>query len=248
VIEIRGLSHRFSNGKLGLEDISLDLQSGSFALLAGANGSGKTLLFKHILGLLRPSSGAILYRGKPLKKQLKLLRKETGMIWQESDIQIIGQTVGEEVGFGLSNQGIKKAEIDRRVQAALKRVHLDKPLDFPCGVLSGGEKRRLIMATMIAEEKQVLLLDEPFTGLDWAGVRDFLQVLLDFHRQGGTIFLISHDLDKFFGHVEQVFLLSQGRLAAQGSPLEIWPHLKDQQVHPPHLPREEYQKATWLTH
>jgi biotin transport system ATP-binding protein len=78
VIEIRGLSHRFSNGKLGLEDISLDLQSGSFALLAGANGSGKTLLFKHILGLLRPSSGAILYRGKPLKNSLSFYGRKPG--------------------------------------------------------------------------------------------------------------------------------------------------------------------------
>jgi biotin transport system ATP-binding protein len=246
MIRIEGLSHRFSDGSHGLWEVSLKVREGQFALLAGANGSGKTLLFKHLLGIMKPTEGQIFYQEQPLRKCLKVFRRDTGMIWQESDVQIIGQTVAEEVGFGLRNQGVPEEEIQLRVHEALQQVHLDKDPDFPSGVLSGGEKRRLIMASMIAERKKVLLLDEPFSGLDWTGVRDFLSVLLTFHQKGGTILLISHDLDKFLGHVEQVFLLNQGRLIHQGSPVEIWSQLLPNEVHPPHTAPEDYQKATWL--
>jgi len=245
ILEIQGLGKTFPQGVLGLKDINIQLEKGGFYLLAGANGSGKTLILKHILGLTRPTEGRIFFQGKNIKSCLQDLRKKIGMIWQESELQIIGQTLEEEIGFSLKHQGMAGEKVRERVEQALKLVNLNKPSSFPCGFLSGGEKRRLVMATMIAEEKELLLLDEPFTGLDWQGVRDFIQVLLQFQKRGGTILLISHDLDKFLAHVDYGFLLKEGRVHAQGTVQELWPHFQNCQVYPPHTGALHYKNATW---
>jgi len=218
IIDIRNLSHRFSNGQTGLKDISLSVDSGEFVILAGLNGSGKTTLIKHLNGLLMPSRGAVFIDGVPVKQNILNARKQVGMVFQDADSQIVGETVYADVAFGPENLGLSRDEIHRRVMAALEKVGLQHLGDSRPHRLSGGEKKRLAIAGVLAMTPRILVFDEPFANLDYSGTLQILSHIIDLHAAGITIFVSSHDLDWFIKPATRLILMEKGQIAGDGKP------------------------------
>lgn len=216
IIEVSHLSHRFSDGGLGIDDISLKIIKGEFVVVAGHNGSGKTTLFRHLNGLLKPDTGDVKLNGISVFADILRARQMVGLVFQDSDSQIVGETVYEDVAFGPENLCLSPAEVNRRVTSALYAVGLEHLADQKSHRLSGGEKRRLAIAGILAMEPQVLVLDEPFANLDYSGMLQVLTRIASLHQAGKTIILSTHDLDKTMGHAGRLILMKNGSIVKDG--------------------------------
>ena len=221
IIEIENLSHRFEDGTVGLDGISLQIEEGAFVVVAGPNGSGKTTLIRHLNGLLLPTNGSVKLDGVPVKQNLLRARCLVGMMFQDADSQIVGETVYEDVAFGPENLRLKRNQIGERVTQALDAVGLTDFADQSPHLLSGGEKRRLAIAGILAMEPKVIALDEPFASLDYPGVKQVLTQILTLHQSGHTILVITHDLEKVIAHADRLIIMQKGQIARDGVPDEI---------------------------
>ena len=161
IIEIENLSHRFANGVLGIDDINLAVKKGEFLVIAGRNGSGKTTLLRHLNGLLLPNTGTIKLAGIPVSQDLIRARQVVGMVFQDAESQIVGETVYDDVAFGPENLCLARDEIKQRVQASLEAVGLTGLADQRPHTLSGGEKRRVNIAVGLLNDPDILYFDEP---------------------------------------------------------------------------------------
>jgi biotin transport system ATP-binding protein len=218
MIEIVNLSHRFGNGTLGLDKINLSIKQGTFVVIGGLNGSGKTTLLKHLNGLLLPHTGMVRINGVPVSENLMRARQIVGMVFQDADSQIVGETVVDDVAFGPENLRLNRDEIEKRVSEALKRVGLIDVDDQRPHVLSGGEKRRLAIAGILAMEPQVLVFDEPFSNLDYPGIQQVLEQILSLHRSGHTILIATHDLEDVIAYADRLILMKDGTVVKDGRP------------------------------
>ena len=221
IIEIEDLSHRFSDGTLGLECINLGVREGAFVVVAGANGSGKTTLIRHLNGLLLPTSGCVKLAGTTVEKDLLRARRLVGMMFQDADSQIVGETVYEDVAFGPENLRLERHLIDERVTHALDAVGLRGFADRRPHLLSGGEKRRLAIAGILAMEPRVIAFDEPFASLDYPGVKQVLKHILALHQTGHTVLVVTHDLEKVLSHADRLIIMQKGKIMRDGAPAEI---------------------------
>ncbi len=217
-IEIQNLSHRFDNGVMGIDNINLNIGAGEFVVFAGMNGSGKTTLLRHLNGLLTPSSGGVRLDGIGVADDPKRARQLVGMVFQNADSQIVGETVYDDVAFGPENLGLDPATIAKRVKRALEAVNLSAHANQRPHLLSGGEKRRLAIAGVLAMGSQVLVFDEPFSNLDYPGVRQVLNQIVSLHRAGRTILIATHDLEKVIYHAQRLVILREGRIVQDGPP------------------------------
>lgn len=224
VLELRGLRHVFPNGKAALDGVNLSFQAGTFVVLAGRNGSGKTVLMRHLNGLARPTSGEVLLEGSPVLDDLQGARRRIGLVFQDADAQIVGQTVARDAAFGPENLRLPREVIRERVKTALETTGLVGFDERRPHTLSGGEKRRLAVAGVLTMNPDILVLDEPFTGLDWPGCAALLEVLERFHASGKTVLVITHDLDKVLAHADRLILMEEGRIRADGPPSEVVDH------------------------
>ncbi|HSO09393.1 MAG TPA: ABC transporter ATP-binding protein [Desulfoprunum sp.] len=218
IIKITGLSHRYPDGRTSLEGIDLSIAGGSFVVLAGANGAGKSTLLKHLNGLLRPQQGTVEIAGVPVQQDLRHARRIVGMVFQDADSQIVGETVYDDAAFGPENLNWPAARIRESVDAALELVGLGMLRDRSPHLLSGGEKRRLAIAGVLAMAPEVIVLDEPFANLDYDGVRQVLAHIVALHGDGRTIIVCVHDLEKVLAHAQRLIILQRGRIAADGPP------------------------------
>jgi len=218
IIQVENLVHRFADGTVGLDRVSLDVVEGTFVILAGANGSGKTTLLRHLNGLLRPTSGTVRVGGVAVQKDPLRARTLVGMMFQDADSQIVGETVYADVAFGPENLKLGRAEIDRRVQEALEVTGLVHLAEKRPHLLSGGEKRRLAIAGILAMQPRVIVFDEPFSNLDYPGVRQVLEQILKLHRSGQTIVLTTHDLEKVLAHADRLVFMRGGKIECDGPP------------------------------
>lgn len=175
MIEIRNLHHHYPDGTRALNGINLNIPKGEFLLICGPNGSGKTTLIRLISGLLKPTAGSVHVNGLDPIHDSKEVRRLVGMVFQDPDSQIVGETVKEDVAFGPENLGLPLTEITERVDWALHVMGLKDLSEKACYLLSGGEKRRLAIAGVLAMRPQVILFDEPFSFLDYLGIREVLQ-------------------------------------------------------------------------
>ena len=246
IIEIENLTHRFADGTVGVESINLSIREGSFTVIAGPNGSGKTTLLRHLNGLLLPTEGMVRLAGIPVEEDLLKARQYVGMMFQDADSQIVGETVYEDVAFGPENLRLERLEIQRRVIQALRTVGLQDLADQRPHLLSGGEKRRLAIAGVLAMEPRVIVFDEPFASLDYPGVKQVLQHMLDLHRSGHTIVVTTHDLEKVIAHADRLILMQSGRIVRDGSPEEIVGHLETFGVREPCAHRLGVEAESWL--
>ena len=221
IIEIEKLRHRFKDGTVGLDGINLQIQEGAFVVIAGPNGSGKTTLIRHLNGLLLPTVGSVKLAGVPVKRDLLRARCLVGMMFQDADSQIVGETVYEDVAFGPENLRLNRDQIGERVVQALESVGLTDLADQSPHLLSGGEKRRLAIAGILAMEPKILAFDEPFASLDYTGVKQVLKKILALHQCGHTILVITHDLEKVLAHADRLIIMQQGQIVMDGVPAEI---------------------------
>jgi biotin transport system ATP-binding protein len=246
LIEIDNLCHRFADGIKGLHNIQLHVKEGEFVVIAGRNGSGKTTLLKHLNGLLRPHSGAVHLDGVPVEKNVKRARQLVGMVFQDADSQIVGETVYADVAFGPENLGLSHAEIAQRVAEALKAVGLTELAEQSPHLLSGGEKRRVAIAGILAMQARILAFDEPFSNLDYPGVRQVLAHIVRLQKEGHTIFLTTHDLEKVVAHATRLVILQEGRIVRDGPPLAALKNIDQYGIREPCLSRLGMELTSWL--
>jgi len=247
IIEVRNLSHRFGDGTFGVENINLSIQKGTFTILAGPNGSGKTTLCLHFNGLLKPTSGEILLHGSSISKNLRLARQKVGMVFQNSDSQIVGETVYADVAFGPENLCLSKGDINGRVLDALRIVGMDTKLEQNPFTLSAGEKRRLSIAGVLAMKPEFLIFDEPFSNLDFPSSTEVLEQILELHRAGQTILIIAHDLEKVVHHAGRLIVMSAGNIVLDGLPSQIIASVEDFGVEKPCNCRSTGGSNAWLS-
>ena len=246
VIEIQNLSHRFNDGSYGIRNINLSIEKGSFVVITGPNGSGKTTLLRHLNGLLTPTAGAVKLAGIPVSSDVVNARQFVGMMFQDADSQIVGETVYEDVAFGPQNLSLERGEIERRVTDALDTAGLTEFAEHRPHLLSGGEKRRLAIAGILAMKPQVIVFDEPFASLDYPGVRQVLRHILDLHRSGHTILIVTHDLEKVIAHADRLIIMHKGQIVKDDLPRNILADVEKFGVRQPCGARLGMEIRSWL--
>jgi len=199
-----------------LSAVSLEIFEGECLIIAGANGSGKTLLMHILAGLLEPTEGEVFFRGKPLKECRDLLRRSVGLVFEDPDAQILGETIEEDIRFGPENLKLPEIEIINRLEETLESLDLKKKRYFPSRHLSGGEKRRLAAAGVLAMGCEVIFMDEPFANLDWPGVVQVLKIIETLKRSGKTIVILTHELEKVLAFADRLLILAGGKIRDEG--------------------------------
>lgn len=246
IIEIQNLSHRFPDGAMGIDNINLSIAAGEFVVFAGMNGSGKTTLLRHLNGLLTPSSGGVRLDGIAVADDPRRARQLVGMVFQNADSQIVGETVYADVAFGPENLGLDPAAIAKRVKQAIEAVNLSEHADKRPHLLSGGEKRRLAIAGVLAMGSQVLVFDEPFSNLDYPAIRQVLHQIVRLHRDGRTILVATHDLEKVIYHAQRLVLMQDGRIVQDGPPHGALNQVERFGVRAPCASRFGQEPLSWL--
>ncbi len=246
ILEINNLTHIFSNGNKALDQVNLTIKKGEFLILAGANGSGKTVLVRHFNGLLLPTEGEVLLEGEPISKDLTNARKKVGLIFQNSDNQIVGQTVADDIAFGPENLGLAQGEVTDRVKYSLKAVGLEDVADERPQILSGGQKRKLAVAGVLAMKPKIIIFDEPFTGLDYPGVIQVLTQINYLHGKGHTIIVVTHELEKILAHADRLVIMEKGRIVENGTPEELMGRLELYGIKKPYGNNRKVETMTWL--
>lgn len=247
IVEVRNLSHRTIDGKLILDSINLAIETAEFVVVAGPNGSGKSSLFKHLNGLLTPSEGSVLINGIPVADDVKRARKLVGMIFQEADAQIVGETVFDDAAFGPENLGFSPAEVQKMVDKTLELVGLAHLRELPPHLLSGGEKRRLAIAGVLTMAPRVLVFDEPFSNLDYSGIKQVLAQMAALHSDGHTIVVSTHTLETVAGMADRLILMQAGKVVKDGSFDKILHSVEDFGIRMPEAIRFGMKVQPWLT-
>lgn len=231
IIQLQNLTHIYSQGTpfqhKALDNINLSIERGEFLALIGHTGSGKSTLIQHLNGLLKPTRGHVLFDGKDIfedKKRLRSIRFKAGLLFQYPEYQLFGETVAEDVAFGPANMGLDNYEISRRVDNALRLVGLSAEIGRKSPFeLSGGQKRRVAIAGILAMEPEVLILDEPTAGLDPRAHDEILELVRRLHRKNGTtIVLVTHSMEDAANMADRLCVMKEGRLLMTGEPSEIF--------------------------
>jgi energy-coupling factor transport system ATP-binding protein len=223
VLRTSGLVHRYPDGRQALSGVSVTVQAGEFVAVVGQNGSGKTTLAKHFNGLLRATEGTVEVAGQIISDQLTVdLARTVGYCYQNPDHQIFAATVREEIRFGPARLGLAENEIDRRTEQILGMVGLRDCQDAYPFSLGRGERQKLAVGSVLAIEPQVLIVDEPTTGLDWRGSEAMLGLVDELNNRGTTVIAITHDMNLVAEHAARVVVMAEGRLVGDGTPAEIF--------------------------
>ena len=213
--------------KVALDNIDLSIPAGQYAALLGHTGSGKSTLIQHLNGLLKPAAGRVLLGEEDIhrsKEALRAVRFRVGLVFQYPEYQLFEETVYKDIAFGPKNMGLTGEDIDRRVREAAAFVGLDAELlDKSPFELSGGQKRRVAIAGVIAMEPQVLVLDEPTAGLDPRGRDDILARIQEYHRaRNASVVLVSHSMEEIARNVDRIVVLSDGKVYMEGTPAQVF--------------------------
>jgi cobalt/nickel transport system ATP-binding protein len=226
LFKLENLSHRYSDGTLALNEVSLNLNRGERIALLGTNGSGKTTLLNHFNGILKPTSGNIYFEDRPLTydaKSLLNLRKRVGFVFQDPNDQLFASTVKQDVAFGPLNLGYTPEHVKQLVDDALDTVGMTEFADKPPHFLSGGQKKRVALAGVLAMQPDVLIMDEPTSSLDPMATSSILHLLLRLNKENGiTLLLATHDVDIVPLFANRLCILDKGRVVSEGSPKETF--------------------------
>ncbi|MDD3306126.1 MAG: energy-coupling factor ABC transporter ATP-binding protein [Acetobacterium sp.] len=223
ILKISDLHYSYGTGNPALKGVSVDIYQGEKIAVIGSNGSGKSTFFLNANGVLKADHGEISYQGTIInKKNLKELRKNIGIVFQDADNQIIASTVMAEVGFGPMNLKLPREEVLRRVEEALTTMNILDFKDRPPHYLSGGEKKRVTIADIIAMKSEVIIFDEPTAALDPLNAQMLEEVLVKLGEEGKTMLISTHDVDFAYRWAERAIVFDQGKIIADGTPLEIF--------------------------
>jgi cobalt/nickel transport system ATP-binding protein len=220
IVEVKNLRHAYPDGTVALRDVSFRITHGESVAIIGANGAGKSTLLLHLNGYLTPTAGEIRIGDYPLTKgTLPEIRRTVGMVFQDPDDQLFMPTVYDDVAFGPLNLGFPVMEVEQRVREALEKVGAGHLQDKPPYHLSGGEKKRVAIATVLSMAPDILVMDEPTDGLDPHARRQLMALLKDFRH---TRIFTSHDLDMVLELCSRVIILHEGEVRADGPALDIF--------------------------
>ena len=231
ILQVQNLQHIYSAGTpfehVALKDVSFSVERGEFIGVIGHTGSGKSTLMQHLNGLLKPTSGAVLLDGKDIWSDKKLTRQSrfrVGLVFQYPEYQLFEETVYKDIAYGPGNMGLSKSEIDRRVREAAGFVGLtEEQLQASPFDLSGGQKRRVAIAGVIAMEPELLILDEPTAGLDPEGREDILQNIDAYRKaKNATIMMVSHSMSDVARLAQRLLVMCDASLAMDGTPHEVF--------------------------
>ena len=231
ILQIQDLSHLYSAGTpfehKALDAVSFSVERGEFIGIIGHTGSGKSTLMQHLNGLLKPTSGQILLDGEDIWKDKKTVRQarfRVGLVFQYPEYQLFEETVYKDIAFGPKNMGLKADEVDRRVREAAGFVGLtEEQLKVSPFDLSGGQKRRVAIAGVIAMEPEVLILDEPTAGLDPVGREEILENIQAYRRaKNATVMMVSHSMSDVARLTDRLLVMNNARLAMDGTPDEVF--------------------------
>lgn len=229
LMKITNLNYSYADGKQVLKNVNMEIDEGERIAVVGSNGAGKSTFFLNLNGVLTPDSGEICYRGKVIanrKKDLNLLRKAVGIVFQDAENQIIASTVRSEISFGPMNLKLPKEEVIRRVDEAIAYMNLEKFKDRPPHYLSGGEKKRVTIADILAMGSEIIVFDEPTASLDPLNVEMLEEVLKRMSDQGKTLVISTHDMDFVYRWADRVIVFAGGEIIAEGNPQEIFEDTK----------------------
>jgi len=213
---------------IALDNVNLELEEGKFYALIGHTGSGKSTLIQHLNGLLKPTSGKIIIDGIDItdkKTVMSEVRKRVGLVFQYPEYQLFEETIAKDIAFGPKNLGLSEEEVSKRVKRAMEMVGLDyeKFKDLSPFEISGGQKRRVAIAGVVAMEPKVLILDEPIAGLDPRGRDDILQQIKRLHEEyKHTVILVTHSMEDVADVAEEVIVMSDAKIMMKGTPREVF--------------------------
>ena len=230
-VEARELTHTYNADSpfesTALDKVSFTIHDGEFIGIIGHTGSGKSTLIQHLNGLLKPTGGTVIVNGMDLTAKgtnMKEVRRTIGLVFQYPEYQLFEETVEKDIAFGPKNLGLDEKKIATRVRDAMRLVDLDyaqfankSPFE-----LSGGQKRRVAIAGVLAMEPDILILDEPTTGLDPYGRDYILSLVENWHKLGRTILMVSHSMDDVARFADRIFVMNHGKLEMQGTPDEVF--------------------------
>lgn len=236
VIRTENLTYVYGEGtpfrKVAVDNVNIDIEQGELVGIIGHTGSGKSTLIQHLNGLLKPTSGKVYVDGEELfadKSKLRDIRFKVGLVFQYPEYQLFEETVYKDIAFGPKNMGLDDDEIDRRIKETIRLVGL-KPevLDKSPFDLSGGQKRRVAIAGVMAMEPKVLILDEPTAGLDPHGRDRILNLIKDYHKEkGSTVMLVSHSMEDVARTVSKILVMNDSRVFMYDTPEKVFAHSKE---------------------
>ena len=236
ILQIKNLTHTYGVGtpfqRSAVEDMSFDVYEGEFLGIIGHTGSGKSTLIQHLNGLLKPTAGQVLLGGRDIwadPKKIRDVRFRVGLVFQYPEYQLFEETVYKDIAFGPTNQGKTGDELDCCVREAARLVGIrDDQLDKSPFELSGGQKRRVAIAGVIAMEPDVLILDEPTAGLDPVGREGILANIRDYQKaQNATVIMVSHSMEEIASNVDRLIVMNHGTVAMSGAPRDVFVHAKE---------------------
>lgn len=239
--EINQLTHRYADGTTALQNLSLSIRKGKKIALLGNNGAGKSTLFQHLNGILEPTTGMILFKGKKVKydrKSLLALRKQVGIVFQDPDSQLFSGHVRQDISFGPMNLGWSKEKVAQQVKWAMEQTEITALQDKPIHFLSIGQKKRVAIAGVLAMDPEVFILDEPSAGLDAYYSKQIMQLLRDIHQPNKTIILSTHDVHFAYEWADEIIVMSDGNILYHGDPVTIF--------HNQELLRQAHLEKPWV--
>ena len=225
MLEAKNISYSYDNDTQALKNINLKIKHGEMVAILGKNGAGKSTLFLHFNGIYEPDKGEILVDGEKLKYNKKALlkcRQKVGIVFQNPDNQIFAPSVEEDIAFGPLNLKLPRDEVQHRVEEALKRVGMEGFEKRAPHHLSGGQKKRVAIAGILAMKPEIMVLDEPTAGLDPQGALNIMNLLSKLNKEGITIVISTHDVDLVSQYVNKIFVMADGEIIGDGTPKEIF--------------------------
>ncbi|ADK15907.1 energy-coupling factor ABC transporter ATP-binding protein [Clostridium ljungdahlii] len=224
IIDVSQVSYAYGDGSMALKDIKMKIKSGEKVAILGPNGAGKSTLFHLFNGILKPTSGTITVNGMEVcKKNLVEIRRNVGMVFQDSDDQLFNPTVRQEIAYGLLNMGVSGKKLENTIEWALKTVGMSGYEDKSPHNLSGGQKKRIALASVLAMKPKVMVLDEPTAALDPRGVHKLIRLLDSINKELGiTLIFATHDVDTVPLLADKVYLLDKGKVVMGGTTEEVF--------------------------
>lgn len=236
ILQVKDLTHTYGAGtpfqRSAVEHMSFDVNEGEFLGIIGHTGSGKSTLIQHLNGLLQPTAGEILLRRKNIwaePKKIREVRFKVGLVFQYPEYQLFEETIARDIAFGPTNMGLKQSEIDERVIESMRAVGLDESMANQSPfALSGGQKRRVAIAGILAMRPEVLVLDEPTAGLDPQGRDEILGLIRDYHQQSGaTVLIVSHSMEDIAGLADRLLVMNHAKVLFCDTPRAVFSHANE---------------------
>ena len=225
MFKINNLTYKYDKNRKALDNVTMDFDKGDIIGIIGSNGSGKSTLFNNLMGILKATEGEILYKNNRLKynkKSLYNLRKEVGIVFQDPDKQIFYSMVYDDLAFAMRNIGMDEKTIKKRIYKALEAVKGEDFIDRPVHSLSFGQKKRVAIASVIAMENDLILLDEPTAGLDPESTRAIVDIIKSMYEKGKKIVITSHDMNLIYDICDYIYVLNKGKVISEGNALEVF--------------------------